>query len=63
MAPMPSVNCLEPSRYRYGYVGLADRRMVPLLRPGSTVVTDTARRNIEDEEWTNEYDRPCTSWN
>ena len=58
MAPMPSVNRLEPSRYRYGYVGLSDRRMVPLLRPGSTVVIDTARRNIEDEEWTNEYDRP-----
>ena len=32
--------------------------MVPLLRPGSTVVIDTARCNIEDEEWTNEYDHP-----
>ena len=58
MAPIPNVNRLEPSRYRYGYVGLSDRRMVPLLRPGSTVVIDTKCRNINDEEWTNEYDRP-----
>jgi len=56
LVSLPSVNRLE--RYRYGYVGLSDRRMVPLLRPGSTVVIDTACRDVEDEEWSNEYDRP-----
>ena len=58
MAPTPNMAGLENGRYRYGYIGLADRRMVPLLRPGSRVVIDTASRNIEDEEWSNEYDRP-----
>ena len=57
-APMLSANRFENGRYRYGYVGLSDRRMVPLPRPGSTVVIDTACRNNEDEEWSNEYARP-----
>ena len=46
------------SRCRYGYVGLGDRRMVPILRPGSMVLVDTGMRNIEDREWRTEYDRP-----
>jgi transcriptional regulator with XRE-family HTH domain len=45
-------------RFRYGYVGLSDRRMVPLLRPGSTVLIDTTLRQIDDTDWSNEYDRP-----
>ena len=58
LAPMSALNRFEAGRYRYGYVGLSDRRMVPLLRPGSTVVIDVSRRNVDDEEWSNEYDRP-----
>jgi transcriptional regulator with XRE-family HTH domain len=46
------------SQYRYGYVGLTDRRMVPILRPGSVVLVDAARRAVEEEEWSTEYDRP-----
>jgi transcriptional regulator with XRE-family HTH domain len=46
------------SRCRYGYVGLRDRRMVPILRPGSIVLVDTGLRSIEDQQWWNEYDRP-----
>src|SRR4029077_8038863 len=45
-------------RHCYGYVGLADRRMVPLLRPGSLVLVDTAMRHIENEAWSCEHDRP-----
>lgn len=45
-------------KYSYGYVGLSDRRMVPLLRPGSVVLVDTLIREINDEDWTNEHDRP-----
>jgi transcriptional regulator with XRE-family HTH domain len=58
MPRTPTFHGRESSRYRYGYVGLSDRRMVPLLRPGSTVVIDTVLHHIEDEEWSNEYDRP-----
>jgi transcriptional regulator with XRE-family HTH domain len=45
-------------RYRYGYIGLSDRRMVPLLRPGSIVMVDVSVRRISDIGWTTEYDRP-----
>lgn len=45
-------------RHRYGYVGLCDRRMMPLLRPGSVVLIDVLLRRIEDDNWTSEYDRP-----
>lgn len=48
----------ENARQRYGYIGLSDRRMVPLLRPGSIVLIDSSVRRIEDEEWANEYSRP-----
>lgn len=46
------------SRYRYGYVGLEDRRMDPLLRPGSLVQVDTALRTIRNYGWRNEFERP-----
>lgn len=44
--------------YCYGYVGLSDRRMMPLLRPGSIVLVDTAHKQIDDESWATEHDRP-----
>lgn len=58
VVPMPSREGSENGRYRYGCVGLLDRRMEPLLRPGSTVLIDTTMKRIEDTEWSNEYDRP-----
>jgi transcriptional regulator with XRE-family HTH domain len=54
-------SCAGPSRntrQRYGYIGLSDRRMVPLLRPGSIVLIDTTCRKVEDAYWSSEYDRP-----
>jgi transcriptional regulator with XRE-family HTH domain len=56
--PMPQMESPANSKHRYGHVGLSDRRMMPLLRPGSTVLIDTTLRHIEDAEWSNEYDRP-----
>lgn len=46
------------ARHRYGYIGLSDRRMVPLLRPGSMVLVDVTVREIEDDDWATEFDRP-----
>jgi transcriptional regulator with XRE-family HTH domain len=45
-------------RHRYGYIGLSDRRMMPLLRPGSIVLVDVTLRNIDEADWSTEYDRP-----
>lgn len=42
----------------YGYIGLSDRRMEPLLRPGSVVLVNTRMRRIEIGPWASEYDRP-----
>jgi hypothetical protein len=58
VVPMPHNENSASGKHRYGYIGLSDRRMVPLLRPGSTVLINTALRTIEDAEWSNEYDRP-----
>jgi hypothetical protein len=46
------------ARFRYGYIGLSDRRMAPILRPGSMVVVDTTVRSLVEQEWNTEYDRP-----
>jgi len=45
-------------QHRYGYIGLGDRRMMPILRPGSIVLVDTLVRRIADIDWSSEYDRP-----
>jgi len=48
----------KDGRYCYGMVGLDDRRMMPLLRPGSVVLVDTSFRELADDYWASEYDRP-----
>ena len=58
LGTFPTALSADLSRCRYGYVGLSDRRMVPILRPGSIVLVDTGARNVEDQQWSTEYDRP-----
>ena len=48
----------EQPRYHYGYIGLEDHRMDPLLRPGSLVLVDPARQQVRNSGWNNEYERP-----
>jgi transcriptional regulator with XRE-family HTH domain len=45
-------------RYLYGYIGLEDRMMEPLLSPGSLVLVDPARRQVKNSGWKNEFERP-----
>lgn len=45
-------------RYRYGYIGLDDHMMEPLLRPGSLVLVDPAIQQVRNSGWSNEYERP-----
>lgn len=58
VAPFPGMKQAEIKRYRHGYIGLSDRRMTPILRPGSMVLVDTLLKRIEDDDWYSEYDRP-----
>src|SRR5260370_12006713 len=46
------------SHHIYGDIGMSDRRMMPLLRPGSVVLVDGSVRKIDDGDWTTEHDRP-----
>ena len=46
------------TRYLYGYIGLNDCAMQPLLRPGALVLIDADNRKIDNDDWHTEYDRP-----
>ena len=49
---------LDPKERRYGFIGTDDWFMYPLLQPGSFVVIDETRRKIQNDGWSNEFDRP-----
>jgi len=51
------VGC-NPRRQTYAYVGLEDRTMFPLVRPGSLLMVDSERRRISREAWKDEFERP-----
>ena len=51
------LNC-NPRKHMYGYIGMTDRTMFPLLRPGSLVMIDPERRRVAKDGWQNENDRP-----
>lgn len=42
----------------YGYIGLIDYTMHPLIRPGAVVEIDTSQTKPDAISWQHEYDRP-----
>jgi transcriptional regulator with XRE-family HTH domain len=56
--PLSFLNGVDLKQYRYGFIGLEDWSMYPILRPGSLVAIDQSRRKIASGGWTNELDRP-----
>jgi len=56
--PIGLLATLDLRKYLYGYIGLEDTTMAPLLRPGSIVQIDESRRRVVNQGWTTEYDRP-----
>ena len=48
----------SPGAHVYGYVGLADQSMFPLIRPGSFLMIDPNRRRVVQDHWKNEFERP-----
>jgi len=42
----------------YGFVGMSDRTMYPIIRPGSIVQIDQNQQRILPLEWQNEHERP-----
>jgi hypothetical protein len=45
-------------RYGVAYIGLEDRTMDPLIRPGSLVLVDPERNEVQNGGWSNEFNRP-----
>jgi len=42
----------------YGYIGLEDFTLYPLIRPGSLVQIDASQRKISPAPWKTEFERP-----
>jgi len=49
---------INPRNQMFGYVGLEDYTMFPILRPGALVMIDGNRRKVAAGGWRNELDRP-----
>jgi transcriptional regulator with XRE-family HTH domain len=56
--PLGLLATLDFKKFRYGYIGLDDHTMGPLLRPGSIVQIDETRRRVLNEGWADESGRP-----
>lgn len=56
--PAAFIQNLDIRHCQYGYIGLDDYTMYPLLRPGSFVQVDTQMRRSQAVDWRTEFDRP-----
>jgi transcriptional regulator with XRE-family HTH domain len=56
--PIGLIEHLDLRRSNYGYIGLEDNTLSPMLRPGSFVQIDPNRRKIKSSKWQTEFDRP-----
>jgi transcriptional regulator with XRE-family HTH domain len=56
--PIGLIQGLDVRRNMYGYIGLEDYTLFPILRPGSFVQIDPRVRKILPGRWATEYDRP-----
>jgi transcriptional regulator with XRE-family HTH domain len=52
------LNGWDLGRHRFGFIGLEDWSMYPVLHPGSFVLLDEGKRRIATGGWTHEMDRP-----
>jgi hypothetical protein len=46
------------SDFTYGYIGLEDLTMYPILPPGSFIQVDESRSKVVEGAWRSEYERP-----
>jgi transcriptional regulator with XRE-family HTH domain len=56
--PLAFFNGIDLRHHRYGFIGLEDWSMYPILQPGSLVLLDERKRKIASEGWSNEFERP-----
>jgi transcriptional regulator with XRE-family HTH domain len=56
--PIALIRHLDIRHSQYGYIGLKDYMLYPMIRPGSFVQVDQGVRKIQPGKWRTEYDRP-----
>jgi len=56
--PIALIQHLDIRHGLYGYIGLQDMTLYPLLRPGSFVQIDPRMRKVQPMRWRTEFDRP-----
>jgi transcriptional regulator with XRE-family HTH domain len=56
--PVGFLQHLDLHKSVYGYIGLEDFTLYPLIRPGSLVQIDSSQRKLSTEKWNTEFDRP-----
>ncbi|HLV96267.1 MAG TPA: helix-turn-helix transcriptional regulator [Candidatus Acidoferrales bacterium] len=56
--PIGLIQHLDIRNQLYGYIGLEDFTLYPLLRPGSFVQIDQSVKRIRPTSWHSEYERP-----
>jgi RNA polymerase sigma factor (sigma-70 family) len=56
--PVGLLQHLDLRTSMYGYIGLEDFTLYPLIRPGSLVEIDSAQRKISPAPWKTDFDRP-----
>lgn len=56
--PLALIQGLDLRNNMYGYIGLEDYTLYPILRPGSFVQIDPTARKILRNAWQTEYERP-----
>ena len=56
--PIALIRHLDIRHSQYGYIGLKDYMLYPLIRPGSFVQVDQNVRKIQPRRWRTEFDRP-----
>jgi transcriptional regulator with XRE-family HTH domain len=56
--PVGLLQHLDLRQSVYGYIGLEDYTLYPLIRPGSLVQIDPNQRKLSPERWQTEFDRP-----
>ncbi len=56
--PIALIQQLDFRHTTYGYIGLEDYTLYPLLRPGSFVQIDDRQKKIQKFPWRTEFERP-----
>ncbi len=56
--PVALLQQLDLHRRLFGYIGIEDYTLYPLIRPGSFVEIDARQNKVRAGNWQNEFDRP-----